>query len=285
MIKVLKAGLHSSIQDKGRIGYRNFGVPLSGCMDVISAEFGNALLNNPKNAAVLEITLQGPELLFSSTTNLVITGAEISPKINNITISNYKIYQVKNGDILSFGKLIKGVRAYLAISGGFQSETVLNSKSFYNEITRSAVLQKNDEIETGIFKVLKYSSIGVVNNKIQFYETNQIEVFKGPEFELFSTQEQQIIFATLFKVSTQNNRMGYRLEETVVKHSKSIITSPVLPGTVQLTPSGQLIVLMKDAQTTGGYPRIFQLSDKSIAILAQKKAGDFVQFLLINEKY
>lgn len=282
MIKVLKAGLHSSIQDSGRIGYRNFGVPLSGCMDVISAEFGNALLNNQKNAAVLEITIQGPELLFNSATNLVITGAEISPKINNIEVLNYKIYQIKKGDILSFGKLVKGVRAYLAISGGFQTETVLKSKSFYNEITKKAVLQKNDEIETGKVKLLKNNQKGIVNNKIQFYETNQIEVFKGPEFNLFTTNEQQKLIATFYTISTQNNRMGYRLEEIVVKHSKSIITSPVLPGTVQLTPSGQLIVLMKDAQTTGGYPRIFQLSDKSIAILAQKKAGDKIQISIID---
>jgi allophanate hydrolase subunit 2 len=82
-------------------------------------------------------------------------------------------------------------------------------------------------------------------------------------------------------ISNKINRMGYRLEEVKVSHNKSIITSPVIPGTVQLTPSGQLIILMKDAPTTGGYPRVFQLTEKSIAIIAQKKTGDTFSFKLL----
>lgn len=282
MIEVLHPGLHTSVQDNGRFGYRNFGVPLSGYMDHISAEFGNALLNNKKEAAVLEITLLGPKLLFKTSTNIVITGAELSPKINNIPISNYKIYAVQSKDVVSFGKLIKGTRAYMAVLGGFNTPTVLNSKSFYSGITKNAVLRKNDIIPIQEVDKLKLNQKGFVNNKIQFYETNQIEVFKGPEFELFSAVEMQKIIESTFTVSPQNNRMGYRLEEITVSHKKSIITSPVLPGTVQLTPSGQLIILMKDAQTTGGYPRIFQLTEKSIAILAQKRAGEAINFSITN---
>lgn len=282
MIEVLHPGLHTSVQDNGRFGYRNLGVPYSGCMDQISAEFGNALLNNKKDTAVIEVTLQGPKLLFKSSTNIVVTGADLSPKINNIVITNYKIYEVKSGDILSFGKLIKGTRAYIAVSGGFNTATLLNSKSYYKGITKNSTLQKNDRLLIGDFKKFKFNNKGVVNNRIQFYETNQIEVFKGPEFDLFSTNELQKIIQKTFTISNQNNIMGYRLEEVVKSHKKSMITSPVLPGTVQLTPSGQLIVLMKDAQTTGGYPRIFQLTEKSIAILAQKKASDTIYFSIIN---
>jgi len=282
MIKVLQPGLYTSVQDKGRFGYRNMGVPACGTMDSISAGLANALLNNNENNAVLEITLQGPKLEFTKPTAIVLTGAQLSPKLNTISISNYKIYTVKCGDILSFGKLTKGLVAYLAVYGGFQSETILKSKSFYTDITTKGRLQKNDFIPyKTITTYIKQANSSIKSTK-QFFETNSIEVYKGPDFELFSSAEQDKLVSSLYTISTSINRMGYRLEETVVPHKKSIITSPVLPGTVQLMPSGQVIILMKDAQTTGGYPRIFQLSEKSIAILAQKKAGDTLTFLLLD---
>ena len=121
----------------------------------------------------------------------------------------------------------------------------------------------------------------MINNKIQFFETTEIDVFKGPEFELFTAKELEKLLSNVHTISNKSNRMGYRMEETMVLHNKSMITSPVLPGTVQLTPSGQLIILMKDAQTTGGYPRVFQLTEKSIAIMAQKKAGDIININLL----
>lgn len=282
MIKVLQQGLHVSIQDLGRIGFRNFGVPVSGAMDTISAGFANALLNNNKNDAVLEITLIGPTLAFKLDTFIAITGAEMNANINNVLISNYKIYKVQNGDILSFGKCIKGARSYLSVLGGFNEPTILQSKSYYAGITKNGIISKNQEIPFNESKKLDINHKSAVNNKNQFYETNILEVSIGPEFDLFSTKEQQKLLSSNYTVSNQNNRMGYRLNEAILPHKYSIITSPVLPGTVQLTPFGQPIILMKDAQTTGGYPRIFQLTEKSIAILAQKKSGDFIQFKLIN---
>ncbi|MHB1195777.1 MAG: 5-oxoprolinase subunit C family protein [Lutibacter sp.] len=282
MVKVLHPGLYTSIQDMGRFGYRNLGVPMSGTMDSISAGFANALLNNHKNDAVMEITMVGPQLLFTASTNLVITGAEMNAEINNSPILNYKPYTVKNGDLLTFGKLKKnGIRCYLAVSGGFQSEIILKSRSFYTGITSQELLKKNDLISFKhqvINQTNNAQPKGTINTKIPFYDTNILEVFTGPEFELFSSEEQKKLLSVIYTVSNDNNRMGYRMEEEAVKHTKSIITSPVLPGTVQLLPSGKLIILMKDAQTTGGYPRVFQLNEKSIAILAQKRAGDSLKF-------
>jgi len=281
MIKVLQAGLYSSIQDLGRFGYRNYGVPVSGVMDAISAGFGNALLNNDKNDAVLEITILGPKLAFTAATKFVLTGAEISPSLNQNPITNYKVYSVCAGDILSFGKLVNGARCYLAVINGFDSSTVLNSKSFYNGITLKGILKKGDELLFNPNKEKNVEQVGILKNKRQFYQTSIIEVYRGPDLELFSTKEKEKLISTKYTISKNINRMGYRLEEEVVVHNKSIITSPVIPGTVQIVPSGQLIVLMKDAQTTGGYPRVFQLTEKSISILAQKKAGDQFNFLLI----
>lgn len=282
MLKVINPGLFSSIQDRGRFGYREIAVPQSGSMDHISAGIANALLDNHVDCAVIETTLHGPILEFQQPTTIAISGAEMSATLNERLLSNSKAYQVKKGDILKFGKLRSGVRCYLAVQGGFQTEKILNSRSFYTGITSKNRLAINDFIVFGCKEVKRIKTIGGLQLKNQFFETSAIEVYKGPEFEHFSTEEQQKLLAFQFHVSNRSNRMGYFLDELVVKHAKSIITSPVIPGTVQLTPSGQLIVLMKDAQTTGGYPRVFQLTEKSIAIMAQKKVGDPIHFSKID---
>ena len=281
MIKVLKPGIHTTIQDLGRFGYRNQGVPVSGCMDSISAGFANALLNNNANDAMLEITLSGPKLLFTGATNIVLTGAEMSPQLNGEPIRNYRVYKVIDGDVLSFGELKRGLRCYLAVHGGLDSESVLNSKSFYEDITSQWCLKKNDilSLKSGVNEIENHESN--LKNISPFYETDILEVYKGPDFELFTTSEQEIILSSSYTVSKDNNRMGYQLEELSIEHTKSIITSPVLPGTMQLTPAGKLIILLKDAQTTGGYPRVLQLTEKSISILAQKNVGDKLNFHLV----
>ena len=281
MIKVLKPGIHTTIQDLGRFGYRNQGVPVSGNMDSISAGFANALLNNNANDAMLEITLSGPKLLFTDATNIVLTGAEMSPQLNGEPIRNYRVYKVIEGDVLSFGELKRGLRSYLAVHGGFDSKTVLNSKSFYEDITSQWCLKKNDvlSLKSGINEIENHESN--IKNISAFYETDILEVYEGPDFELFTTGEQEKILSGSYTVSKDNNRMGYQLEEISIEHTKSIITSPVLPGTIQLTPAGKLIILLKDAQTTGGYPRVLQLTEKSISILAQKNVGDKLNFDLV----
>lgn len=274
MIEVLKSGLQTSIQDLGRFGYRNYGVPNSGCMDLISAGFANLLLNNSKDAAVLEITLIGPKLRFLVDTIIAITGAEIKLSINNTPISNNKAYRIKKDDILSFGKLTKGARTYLAVKNGIKSEVKLASRSQFSQITKKSCLEKGDciEIEQGFgdFK----ETPGILNQSHQFYEANEIEVLPGPEFRSFSKKEISKSVNTCFSISSQNNRMGYQMNESVIPNTISMITSPVIPGTVQVLPSGNFVFLMRDSQTTGGYPRIFQLTEKSISILAQKKTGD-----------
>lgn len=282
MIKVLKAGLQTTVQDLGRFGYRKYGVPVSGVMDSISANIANGLLNNESEAAVLEMTILGPALEFQVATSIAITGAEMSATLNNTSILNYKVYAVKKGAILKFGKLRKGVRAYLAVKGGFQTAIVLGSKSYYDGITSSALVVKHDVLSFHSEGKAILAKKGVIKAENQFYDFNELEAYPGPEFDLFSEKEHSKLLTMHYTISNRLNRMGYRLEEFVLPHEKRMITGPVLPGTVQLMPSGQLIVLMKDAQTTGGYPRIFQLTEKSIAILAQKKTGDQITFKIIS---
>lgn len=280
MIKVLKAGFYSTIQDLGRFGQRSFGVPVSGAMDLYSSAFANALLGNDKQDAVIEMTMTGAELQFTNPTTIAITGANMHPELNGKSVEMFKSIKIEPNDILIFGRLLEGFRTYIAVKGGFLTETVLGSRSMANGITEAKQIKKGD-----VLKIRSSSSILKPKNaKLKFnasiIESDTLEVIEGPEFNKLSKEQQNLLFSQDFQVSKYNNRMAYQLLPLFQNSLETILTVPVLPGTVQLTPSGQLIVLMRDCQTTGGYPRIFQLTEKSINILSQKKIGNCLKMRL-----
>ena len=278
MIKVLHPGFYSTIQDLGRRDYQHLGVPLSGAMDQHALKSANAILGNDENCAVLEITMLGPNLEFCCDTVITISGADLQPKLNGIKIRLFSATNVKTGDVLSFGRLSKGFRAYLAVSKGFQTEDILNSKSMYKGLTAASRLQKGD--------LIKLIPTNHINNKYAYVkfdgniDVDIIVVNKGPEFEHLNDKQINQLFGQEFTISKENNRMAYQLDELITNSLNEIITSLVMPGTIQLTPLGKLIILMRDCQTTGGYPRILQLSEYSISVLAQKKVGDKIIFKL-----
>ncbi|GAA3611720.1 biotin-dependent carboxyltransferase family protein [Flavivirga amylovorans] len=279
MVKVLKTGLFSTIQDLGRHGYQDYGVPYSGVMDMYSASVANVLLGNDEYAAVLEITMTGPTLEFGCDTSICVSGANISPKINDTLIKLNKPISVKNGDIISFGNLVWGFRAYLAVLGGFKTENVMNSYSMYQGVTKQSMLFKNDTLLIDVPLKDFARKHATIKIRETHFTTEYIEVFRGPEFEKLSKGQQDSLFEQGFTISKENNRMAYQLEEPLMNDLEPIITSSVLPGTVQLTPSGKLIILMRDCQTTGGYPRVLQLKETSINILSQKFTGNPIRFM------
>jgi biotin-dependent carboxylase-like uncharacterized protein len=279
MLKVLKAGFFSTIQDNGRLGLLNKGVPVSGVMDSYSASKLNMLLDNEVNAAVLEITMTGPTLEFEEPTYICVGGANISITLNNNPIQHFKVYQITKGDILSYGRLEKGFRNYLAVKEGFQSPKILQSHSYFYPITAHSQLSDREEVA--------YNPCTSYSPKISewqvdsFLDESVLTVSKGPEFELLNDKQLEQLFEIDFTIAKDYNRMAYQIDESIAGHTHSMLTSATLPGTVQLTPSGKIILLMKDGQTTGGYPRILQLSDKAISILAQKKYKDHISFKLV----
>ncbi|WP_282135719.1 biotin-dependent carboxyltransferase family protein [Seonamhaeicola maritimus] len=280
MIKVLNPGMYSTIQDFGRFGYQKYGVPCSGVMDRKAASFANAILGNNNELPVLEMTMLGPKLQFDCNTIICVSGADMSPKLNNTFILNNKPISVKKGDVLSFGKLNNGVRSYLAVSGGFSTEKVMESYSMYAGITNQSKIEKNDIIEVSIKSELFENQHASIKMNTDYFGSKDIEVFKGPEFETLSESQKELLFNQDFTISKDNNRMAYQLNEPLENSLEPIITSLVLPGTVQLTPSGKLIILMRDCQTTGGYPRVLQLKESSINVLSQKFTGQMVSFCL-----
>ncbi|WP_445747536.1 5-oxoprolinase subunit C family protein [Polaribacter sp.] len=282
MIKVLNPGFFTTIQDKGRLGFAAFGVPISGVMDSFSADFANIILNNSLDDALLEITFGGCSLQFLEKTIICISGADFSPTLNQIKISLNTKIEVQKNDVLTFGKRNFGAYAYLAVKGGFQSEIKLHSRSFFQNITKIHLLKKGDLLPI----LSNHQEISFSNSSIKFpnyhFDSKEISCYRGPEFELLNEYQKKLLCENSFTISKDINRIGYKLEELMENSLPQILTSAVFPGTVQLTPSGKLIVLMRDCQVTGGYPRILQLSEKSINQFAQKSTNDTFRFSLLE---
>ena len=282
-IEILQAGLFSSIQDRGSFGFREYGVPTGGAMDLQAAGMANLLLRNNPDAAVLEITLQGPKMQFLAPAQIAIAGADLSPELDGKPLDNYRLYNVDAGQVLSYGKRKSGYRAYLAIKGGFQTEFLMGSRSWSPGITEFRRLEKGMKLPFLESELSSASSFSAV--KVDSYLTSAVvEAFPGPEFQLLKTSEKEALQKWHFSAAKESNRMGIQFQEKLENSLEPILTGPVLPGTVQLTPSGTVIALMRDGQTTGGYPRILQLSELGINTLAQKLPGENLQFKLLSYK-
>lgn len=282
MIKVLQTGFYTTIQDLGRLNFQEYGVPNSGTMDIYSAKIANAVLGNDASAAVLEITMTGPKLEFNCETTIAISGAAINPMLNNKSILMNTAISITKGDTLSFGKLVKGFRSYLAVKDGFQNDVVLDSRSMYRGITDGARIKRNEELKISCGSKNVFPHNASIKTARDHFDSKIIEVYKGPEFDDLDTAQKEFLFAQQFTIAKENSRMAYQLEELLSNNINAIITSLVMPGTVQLTPAGKLIILMRDCQTTGGYPRILQLKETSINRLSQKYTAMKIKFRLLQ---
>jgi len=278
VIAILHPGIYCSVQDQGRFGHTKIGVPQAGCADTYAAKMANVLLKNHEKDALIEITFGQGEFKFTSDTYICLTGGDFSPKLNGKLIKMQSVYFIKKDSILSFGKRVYGARVYLSVQGGIQTETVYGSRSFFDGIAQQK-LGKGAMLP--ILPIQKYADNNFSRVRVseKHFTTIYLPCLKGPEFFKLNQEQQRKLF-TPFSISDDNNRVGYRLKESLENNLSSILTSAVLPGTVQLTPSGKCIILLQDCQVTGGYPRILQLSEIAIARVSQKITGDKIQFIL-----
>jgi len=285
IFKFNRTGLQTSIQDMGRTGYQHYGVPVGGVMDRSSAKMANWLVGNHPGSPVLEITLTGPEIEILGDCQIALTGADIPASINAVKLPTYETIAVKSGSVLSFGRIQSGCRAYLAIGGMWQVKHWLGSSSF------STYQALNSDLVSIIYK----NSAFIVNTHPfiskrehpealipKFNNSITVTVLPGPEFNMFSDAATDYFFNRKHRITKDANRMGYRMDTIIpdVESKKEVISSGVLPGTIQVTGSGQAVVLMADAQTTGGYLRLGNVITPDIERLAQLKPGDEVRFLL-----
>ncbi len=275
-LTVIESGICTTIQDRGRWDYRDSGVAVSGAMDLEASSFINRLLNNHLNDAVLEMTLRGATLLCNHPTYIAVTGIRIA--INGESVSCDVPHKIGLGDKIELGNTMNGNYGYLAIKDGFQSELVLESRSMMKAVTTASQVHKGDQLT---FKEIdKDIKIQTLKNPIP-EQQKVLKAHPGPEWNLLDRSTQEQLLTHDFKLGAQCNRMAFRAVTQIHNPLKPIASSPVLPGTVQWTPDGELLILMRDAQTTGGYPRILQLTVASVNKLVQMGQKDIFSVVII----
>lgn len=286
-IHIIKPGMLTLIQDVGRQGAQKYGVPLGGALDKNALNTANWLVGNPLNNPVLEITIMGPTIEFEGKCQIAISGADISPSINEQPVPLNETLNVNEQSIISFGKLVKGCRAYLAIGGQWKINKWLGSGSAAvfsgKELVPGGMLQKNQQIEIDTHPFILTKKIAINQHNCADGQAI-IRVLPGPEFHLFSREIIGQFFSTTFTISNDSNRMGYRLEQKLYlfQPKGDMISSGTIPGTIQITSAGQPIILLADAQTIGGYPRIVNVISADLDDLAQLKPADKVRFRLVT---
>jgi biotin-dependent carboxylase-like uncharacterized protein len=280
-IQVIKPGLMSSIQDFGRGSLGAYGVPQSGAMDQRAMQVANHLLQNPSNAAVLEMAHPGPELQFEGPARIVFAGAIANIKLNRKAVALGQILEIEEGDRIQIGEFISGNWLYMAIQGGFESDLIHGSRSWYPGISTQGRLGKGNKLPY-LHETKPYpTSLSHPKLTDSYFVEVRVPVYKGAEWHLLPEKLKHDLIADTFQVSSNLTRMAYVLSEQLPNSLGQILTVPVYPGTVQLTPSGSMIILMRDAQVTGGYPRILQVKEDALSCLSQKSPGSKVKFDLL----
>jgi biotin-dependent carboxylase-like uncharacterized protein len=288
VFQVLKPGLFTTVQDMGRFGYLKYGVPISGAMDTFSLVAANLLVENNPNDACLETTLIGPELKALTKTYIAITGGDAEPKINGENVPMWRTLQVKEGDIISFGKMKSGCRAYLSMKKGINTPLVLGSRSTYVRGGFGGIngrqLKTGDVIEGFATSPLK-TKYSMPEELIPHYTGKfSVHVVLGPQADMFTENGLKTFLSNSYKVTSEADRMGYRLEGPLVEHKAKadIVSDALMPGAIQVPKSGKPILIMRDAQTTGGYPKIAVAITPDTSLLGQAKPNDTLEFSKIT---
>ncbi|NEV94177.1 biotin-dependent carboxyltransferase family protein [Psychroflexus sp. YR1-1] len=261
-------GLFSTVQDQGRSEGMPQGIPVSGAMDLHLYRYANQVLNNTEDCACIEFYQQGLKLEFEAPTFICVAALDAVITLNAAQAVVNSVLQVSSGDVLTIKELTRGSWGYVAVKEGFLSQSLLGSRSFFKALTRHQI-QKNDQLDFSVFEGTTGGDVLALDT--DYYAKTILEVYKGPEFHKLSETLQYQLKTAKFSLSTSQNRMAYQLQERLENELDEIVTGPVLPGTIQYTPEGKMIVLMRDAQVTGGYPRILQLSERGINQLSQMR--------------
>lgn len=289
-ITILNPGLLTTVQDFGRIGYQQFGVPVSGVVDPRAMSIANILVDNPEDEAVLECTMLGPQIRFNAPNAIAITGGDLGPTIDNQPIPNYAAIRVEAGQVLRFAGLRSGCRAYIAFAGGLDIAPVMGSRSTYMKAKIGGVegrkLQKDDVIK---FRKpnpdLRGLNIRHISPEFVPRLEYKLRVVLGPQDDMFTEHGIGTFLSESYVVTPEFDRMGCRLDGEIIEHkgeSGDIISDGIAFGAIQVPTAGKPIIMLSDRQTTGGYTKIANVISADFRILAQLKAGDRVRFAQVS---
>lgn len=293
-ILINKSGVLDTFQDLGRNGSRKSGINPNGAMDKTALRLLNILLGNNENEGILEMHFPACEITFQDEAVFAIGGADFGAKLNNKPINNWQIQSANKGDILKFTKRILGNRWYLAIKDGFKLEKWLSSSS--TNLTAEIGGFKGRKLEKGD-KIHFNSKLKTSNNSLSTLRISQtiiphysksptVRIIKGAEYRNLTAFSEQEFLSNNFKITQDSNRMGFRLKgkKLHLLSDKDLVSTAVNFGTIQLLPDGQMIILMADHQTTGGYPRIAHIIEQDLPLVAQLGANDSLGFHLISQE-
>ncbi len=278
MIEVVQPGPWTTIQDQGRIGLERFGISRGGPVDRFAAAAANQLVGNRPGAALLECTLVGPTLRFDRAATIAVTGGSCAGG------AGWAAQQIPAQATLPIGRIRPGLRAYLAIRGGISVSRVLGSRSlcqrgfFGGGFGRP--LQAGDRLPVGRLTAgAETFGPWPPAHRLPLAGPWEVRVIAGPHDDAFPTGAIRRLLDTACVITPQIDRMGMRLRAPALHlRAKEILTTPVPEGGMQVTPSGELIILLAEHQTTGGYPIIATVIDADLPLLAQARPGDTVHF-------
>ena len=289
-IVVEQPGLFTTVQDCGRWGYQRYGVPVAGAMDMPSHRLANTLVGNSPGAASLEITLMGPELLFEAATTFAVTGADFDVRLDATAVESNTTWVGDSGQRLAFGARRRGVRAYLSVAGGFETDLVFGSRATHVPSRMGGIggrpLERGDRLDVG--KSRQTMRAGTHRSAITALPGDgaRVRVIMTASTDPPQIEQQQRLERSRFWVAAESNRMGYRLEGSrlTTAEGSSTISSAVTLGAVQVPPDGLPIVLMADHQTSGGYPHVATVISADIAILGQLMASNWIEFEVCTQE-
>jgi antagonist of KipI len=277
VLEILHTGLSASLQDLGRPGWLRYGVPHGGAMDPHAAAWANDLLKNPPGACVLETLLHGLRLRALDDVWICATGAvEGAPA--------WRPARLSRGDEFRLAPAPCGLWSYLAVEGGIAAESYLGSSGTYPRAGFGTVLHPGDVVHRGDaprFELPRHTASVSAHWSEQRNYGNPptIRLWPGPQLEWFSDEDIVALTQTEWKTSQHSDRVGYRLEgRRLHPAGEQLLSEPVLPGSIQVPPSGEPIVTMRDGPTVGGYPKIAMVDPASLSWLAQCRPGTPFRF-------
>ena len=287
-IKIIKPGLLTTIQDKGRWGYQKFGMNVAGVMDDFATRIANLLIGNDQYEAVLEITLMGVEILFNCDEIISITGSDMNPKLNGKPVPMWTSLRVQAGDKLSSSGAVSGLRTYIAFSRGLDVPEIMGSKSTYTRGNLGGFegrkLNKDDWIKLGEKPLSNRGSYLPEEEKPVYDKDQIIRVVLGPQDDYFHQDALDVFLNSTYTITSEADRMGYRLEGPKINHKDAadIVSDGIAIGSIQVPGHGSPIIMMADRQTTGGYTKIATVITPDLPKLAQMGPGNRMKFEMVS---
>jgi KipI family sensor histidine kinase inhibitor len=288
-VTVLAAGLFTTVQDSGRWGYQNLGVPVAGPMDPVSHRQANLLVGNAPAAATLEATLIGPELRFDADTVVAIAGAEVEATVDGGVLPMCHAARCKAGSILRFGERRRGARAYIGFDGGIELPKVLGSRATHVVSSMGGIdgrpLRAGDRVALG--EPQGDVARGTISCPVPPSGGARVRVLPGPQDDFFDSSALEGLLQCRFTISPMSDRMGYRLagaSKIERSHGREMISDAAFVGGIQVPPSGEPIVLMTDRPTTGGYPQIATVITADLPLAGQLGPGDWIEFEICSRE-